>query len=265
MLKQVPIEKLHRYKDQPRRNFDEAALKELAESIKSVGILEPIIVRPSKIRHEEYEIAAGERRWRAAQLAGLSDVLVIVKTISDDVMDLIAIVENVQREPLNAIEEARAYQKLIHDHQYLQAEIASAIGKSESHISHLLNILTLEQRVQQFLEQDQLKLGHGKALASLPKDQQFNVAQLAVKNAWSVRKLEQYVRNLKAATPKKKSMDDPSVTRLQERFSEHLAAPISIKHNSKTNAGKIVISYSSLDELDSILQRSGFHHSEDEY
>ena len=197
-LKQIAIDCLSRGKFQPRRVFAQAALQELADSIKSSGLIQPIVVRP--IDEQHYEIVAGERRWRAAQLAGLDYVTCLVKSFNDEQTAAVSTIENVQREDLNPIEEAKAYQRLIDDFSYLHEEVAAMVGKSRARITNSLRLLRLDEAVQQLLIDGDLSEGHGKAIAGLSLPLQRELAMAAVKQGWSVRKLEQHVKQLSQQT-----------------------------------------------------------------
>lgn len=253
-LQTLPVDMLQRGKYQPRKNMDQQALQELADSIKASGIIQPIVVR--KVGNENYEIIAGERRWRAAQLAGLHEVPVVVRDIDDHQASALALIENIQREDLNALEEALALQRLIHEFTLTHEEVANLVGKSRATITNLLRVLNLNNDVQKLLELNQIELGHAKALLSLTGSQQSQVAQIVVARGFSVRETEHYVRNLLqgVATPEKKTKTlSADVLHVQERLSEVLGAKVNLSYNAK-GKGKIQIQYNNLDELQGILE-----------
>ena len=253
-LKQIPVELLKRGKYQPRRDMDPEALEELAESIRQQGIMQPIIVRP--IENEIFEIIAGERRWRAAQLANLDRVPTIVRDVADDAAVAMALIENIQRENLNSMEEAIALQRLQDEFELTQAEVAEAVGKSRSTVTNLLRLIHLTDEVKLMLEHGDLEMGHGRAMLSLIPEQQIIVAQQVETKGLSVRQTEALVRKLQnektALQTKPTTKPDADVTRLQEDLAERIGAVVKIDHSVK-GKGKLVIKYNSLDELDGIL------------
>jgi ParB family chromosome partitioning protein len=253
-LKQIPVELLKRGKYQPRRDMDPEALEELAESIRQQGIMQPIIVRPAD--NNTYEIIAGERRWRAAQLAGLDRVPTIVRDVPDDAAVAMALIENIQRENLNSMEEAMALQRLQDEFDLTQSEVAEAVGKSRSTVTNLLRLIHLTEEVKLMLEHGDLEMGHGRAMLSLIPEQQVLVARQVEAKGLSVRQTEVLVRkiqNEKSATQTNETKKlDTDVERLQEDLSEKIGAVVKIDHSVK-GKGKLVIKYNSLDELDGIL------------
>jgi ParB family chromosome partitioning protein len=253
-LKQIPVELLKRGKYQPRRDMDPEALEELAESIRQQGIMQPIIVRPAD--NNTYEIIAGERRWRAAQLASLDRVPTIVRDVPDDAAVAMALIENIQRENLNSMEEAIALQRLQDEFDLTQGEVAEAVGKSRSTVTNLLRLIHLTEEVKLMLEHGDLEMGHGRAMLSLIPEQQVLVARQVEAKGLSVRQTEALVRKLqneKATTEAKPiTKPDADVERLQEDLSEKIGAVVKIDHSVK-GKGKLVIKYNSLDELDGIL------------
>lgn len=252
-LKRIPIEYLQPGKYQPRKEFDREHLQELADSIRSQGIIQPLIVRP--LGDRKYEIIAGERRWRAAQLAGLSEVPAITREISDDSAVAMALIENIQRENLNSIEEAEALQRLNHEFAMTHDEIAKMVGKSRSSISNLLRLLSLNSDVKTMLERGDLEMGHAKVVLTLQGEQQSQAAKAIVEKGLSVRDTENYVRKLQEPAPvKTQQRPDPDIIRLQNTLSDTLAASVTIMH-SKNGKGKIIINYNSLDEFDGIVNR----------
>lgn len=248
-LMELPVEFLSRGKYQPRRDMDETALNELAESIKSQGLIQPIIVR--KIE-QGYEIIAGERRWRAAQLAGMTQVPVVIKSIDDEQAMAMALIENVQREDLNPMEEARALQRIHDEFHSTHQEIATAIGKSRAHVSNLIRLNQCHQEVQTLLEHGDIEMGHARALLALPQDAQVKAARVVVAKALTVRATERLVNEL--LTDKKPQVVEESadIRQLESKLSEKLAAKVSIKHQP-SGKGVLSVHYNSLDELDGIL------------
>jgi len=247
----LPIEKLQRGQYQPRQQFGSEQLAELAESIKAQGIIQPIVVR--KLASGQHEIIAGERRWRAAQLAGLDKVPVIVKDMTDEVAMAVALIENIQRQDLNPIEEAAALARLVEEFGLTQQEVAEKLGKSRTTVTNLLRILNLNPEVRLMLEQGKLELGHAKVLLALEGQNQTQVARLASLKGLTVRETEALVK--KALNPSQKSKTaslDPNVKRLKQDLEETLGARVELKHTPK-GKGQLVIHYNSLDELDGIL------------
>lgn len=252
-LREIPVELIQRGKYQPRRDMDQQALEELAESIRQQGIMQPIVVRP--ISESKYEIIAGERRWRASQLAQLDRIPAIVRDVPDEAAVAMALIENIQRENLNAMEEAFALQRLQDEFELTQGEVAEAIGKSRSTVTNLLRLMNLHDDVKLMLEHGDLEMGHGRALLGLPSEDQLAAANQVNTKSMSVRQTEAFVRKLlESPQPKKKSSPakDPNVKQLEEELSEKLGANIEISQGSR-GKGKLVISYNSLDELDGIL------------
>lgn len=242
---------------QPRRDMDEDALNELAASIRAQGILQPILVRP--LASDRYEILAGERRWRAAQKAGLHEVPVIIKDIPDEAAMAIGLIENIQRENLNAIDEAFGLQRLAQEFSLTHQEIAVAIGRSRTTVSNLLRLLNLPVAVQQYLQHGDLEMGHARALLALPGPQQLPAAQHIVEKKWSVRETERYIKKIQqspatpAPTPSIQSIDS-EVSVWQKTLSAQLGAPVKIQSNAQ-GAGKMVIAYRSTDDLKKLFQR----------
>lgn len=257
-LKQIPVELLERGKYQPRREFDPHSLQELSESIRAQGIIEPIIVRP--ISSHLYEIIAGERRWRAAQLAGLREVPCVVRNYTDTQAAEVTLIENIQREDLNPIEEALALQRLLDDFHYTHEELAVAVGKSRATISNCLRLLQLDPRVQQMLVNKFISEGHGKALASLTSlTVQFQIAQKSYQQGWSVRQLEMEVRKLKTTEsgPRKNNSPDPNLYRLQKIIAEHLGTEVLLEANLDKQSGWVKIKYYDHEILSGILLKMG--------
>ena len=247
------IEDVHPNRAQPRTRFDEAALAELAASIAELGVLEPILVR--KRQKGGFEIVAGERRWRAAQRAGLKEVPVFVRELSTEDAFEAALVENLQREDLNPLETARAFARLVEDHGHSQETVAKRVGKDRSTVANALRLLKLPAPVLAMLEDGRLSEGHGRALLGAPDAASIKLlAQEAVKKGWSVRETERQVRaaargaSATKAEPKSKSVN---VKDLESRLSKALGARVAV--DDKKGKGKLVVSYSSYDELDRIL------------
>jgi len=251
-LKELPVEFLQRGQYQPRKDMNPAALDELAESIRRQGIMQPIMVRP--LAKDSYEIVAGERRWRAAQLAGLAAVPVIVKVISDEDAIALALIENIQREDLNAMEEALALTRLQEEFGYTQTEVAEAVGKPRSTVANLMRLTALQSEVALLLERGDIDMGHGRALLGLEGSSQLEVARIVVGKGLTVRQTEALVRQWqnKQQTPVPATGKNPDIQRLEQKLSEQLGAGVIIQHGS-AGKGKMVIRYNSLDELDGIL------------
>ena len=250
-LRNLPVEFLSRGRYQPRTEFDPAALQELADSIRSQGVVQPIVVRPTG--KDSYEIVAGERRWRAAQLAGLAEIPALVREIPDEAAVAIALIENIQREDLNALEEANALKRLVDEFEMTHQEVADAVGRSRASVSNLLRLLDLHPDVKARIGRGELEMGHARALAGLPEARQPEAAAVVANRKLSVRETEALVkRMLQEPVEKPAARLDPNVRRLQEDLSERLGAAVQIQHGAK-GGGKLVIQYASLDELDGIL------------
>ncbi|OUS10734.1 chromosome partitioning protein ParB [Gammaproteobacteria bacterium 53_120_T64] len=252
-LRELPVEFLQRGKYQPRKDMNPAALDELAESIRRQGIMQPIMVRPLA-QPDSYEIVAGERRWRAAQLVGLAAVPVIVKEVSDEDAIALALIENIQREDLNAMEEAQALTRLQQEFGYSQNKVAEAVGKPRSTVANLMRLTALQPEVALLLERGDIDMGHGRALLGLQDASQLEVARIVVGKGLTVRQTEALVRQWQnkkqlIAPPTSKN---PDIKRLEQKLSEQLGAGVAIQH-STAGKGKMVIRYNSLDELDGIL------------
>jgi ParB family chromosome partitioning protein len=250
--RELPVDLVQRGKYQPRRDMDPESLQELADSIKAQGVMQPILVRA--ISDKKYEIIAGERRWRATQLAGLESIPVIVRNVSDEAAIAMALIENIQREDLNPIEEATSLQRLQQEFELTQQEVATAVGKSRSTVANLMRLMTLEGDVRRLLEHGDLEMGHARALLALSGADQSQGARTVVAKGMTVRQTESMVRSLlenKKEPPTEKTID-PNITHLQNELSEKIGAKVQIKHTAK-GKGKVVLSYNSLDELDGIL------------
>ena len=252
-LQQLPIELLHPGKYQPRKDMSDEALIELSNSIKSQGIIQPIIVR--KIDDEKYEIIAGERRWRASQLAKLDIVPCLIKDVPDESAVAIALIENIQREDLNAMEEAIALERLLSEFELTHQEVADVVGKSRTTISNLLRLNNLQNEVKTFLEHGDLEMGHARALLALFDDEQINTARIVVAKELTVRETESLIKKIQEpAKPAKEKVIDPDTQSLEQNLSEKLGSQVQINHNKK-GKGKLVISYTNLEELDGIVAR----------
>lgn len=252
-LKKLSIEKLQPGRYQPRRHINKEALKELASSIRSQGIIQPIVVR---CLGTHYEIIAGERRWRAAQLAGLKEIPVVIRSISDQAAIAISLIENIQRQNLNVIEEGVALQRLLNEFSMTHEEVAEAIGKSRASVTNLLRLLKLNADVRQLLEEGHLNMGHARALLAVEGVRQSNIAKDIVNKGLSVRETEKLIRQLQENGKSQilRTFSDPDVARLQKDLSDKLGATVAIRHNLK-GKGKLIIHYNSTDELEGILER----------
>lgn len=250
----IPVEFCQRGKYQPRRDMHPEALEELAESIKSQGVMQPIVVR--QIGVDKYEIVAGERRWRATQLAGLESIPAIIRDIPDEAAIAMALIENIQREDLNPIEEAVALKRLQDEFELTHQEVAQAVGKSRTTVTNLLRLIALTDEVKTLLEHGDLEMGHARALLTLSPEDQRAIARTVVAKGLSVRQTETLVRQFQEDKKKdgQKASHEPSadIRRLQESLSDTLGAGVEIQHGAR-GKGKLVISYNSLDELDGIL------------
>ena len=251
-LQNLSITQLQPGKYQPRTNMDQTALAELAESIKAQGIMQPILVRP--VVDDRYEIIAGERRWRAAQLAGLNEVPVLVRKVADEAALAMSLIENIQRENLNPLEQALGIQRLISEFGMTHQTAGEALGNSRSTISNLLRLLNLSAPVQEMMMQGKIDMGHGRALLPLDAAQQIRIANVIAQKQLSVRETEKLVHQLEHPAAKKVKKPDRDLLRLQEDVSERLGAQVAIKPK-KNGQGNIVIHYTSLDQLDDILSK----------
>ena len=258
-LRDIPVELLQRGQYQPRVDMRQDTLDDLAASIKAQGVVQPIVVRPiaSSGGEKRYEIIAGERRWRAAQLAGLAEVPAVVREIPDEAAIAMALIENIQRENLNPLEEARALDRLIREFGLTHAEAAQAVGRSRASVSNLLRLQDLSEKVKPMLEDRQFEMGHARALLSIQNPtQQLDAARQVVRKGLSVRETERLVRRMLDGGKKparKAPAQSADVRRLEIEVSEKLGAKVSVQHTAK-GTGKLVISYNSLDELDGILK-----------
>ncbi|HAZ80482.1 MAG TPA: chromosome partitioning protein ParB [Porticoccaceae bacterium] len=254
VLLQLPVEFLQRGKYQPRRDLDPVALQELAQSITQQGVMQPIVVR--KISNDKYEIIAGERRWRATQQAGLDTIPAVIRKLTDEAAIAMALIENIQREDLNAIEESRALIRLQDEFSLTQQQVADAVGKSRSAVTNLMRLASLDSAVQKQLELGELELGHAKCLLSLQNNDQVVAGRQVAADSMSVRQTELLVKKIQSQNTgtvfeSKKSVD-PDLLRIQEQLSEKIGAPVVINHSAK-GKGSLIIKYYSLDELEGIL------------
>ena len=255
-LQQLRIDRIRPGKYQPRLTMDPERLQELAASIKAQGLIQPIIVRG--IGSDSYELIAGERRWRAAKMAGLAEIPALVRTVGDQAVVAMALIENIQREELTPLEEAHALQRLIGEFSYTHQQTADAIGRSRASVSNLLRLLDLPEPIRQLLEQHRLEMGHARALLTLEPGLAVGLARKAAEHGWSVRELEEAARRAQTA-PKGKAKKiaakrDPNIETLERELAEKLAAKVSIQHG-RGGRGRLVIAYHSVDELDGILER----------
>ena len=253
-LKNIPVDLIQRGKYQPRTDMHEEALEELAASIRVQGVMQPIVVRP--ISSDKYEIIAGERRWRATQIAGLDSIPAIIKPVGDEAAIAMSLIENIQRENLNPIEEAMALKRLQDEFELTQQEVADAVGKSRATVTNLMRLIGLTIDVRRMLEHGDLEMGHARALLSLPDIQQSEAARSVVGKGLSVRQTESLVRRLIAEAGSSNSastkMVDPDIKNLEESLADKLGAKVMIQHTVK-GKGRLVLKYNSLDELDGIL------------
>jgi ParB family transcriptional regulator, chromosome partitioning protein len=257
ILCQLPIKQIQRGKYQPRREMDPLALEELSQSIRHQGIIQPIVVRPLSVPHT-FEIIAGERRWRAAQLAGLTEIPALIRDIPDETAIALALIENIQRQDLNPIEEALALQQLIKECGLTHQQVADSIGKSRTTVTNLLRLLALPEEVQTMLMHGQLEMGHARTLITLPSTLQLHAAQLIHSRHLSVREAETLVRQLQENTPKntKKSLLDDHLSHLQMRLSQQSGWNVRIQPSNKDKkTGKIVIHYGSEEEFNEIVEQ----------
>ena len=255
-LAEIPVEWIQPGKYQPRRIIDDEALQELASSIRAQGVMQPIVLR--SIGENRYEIIAGERRWRATQLAGLDKIPCVIKEVNDEAAVAMSLIENIQREDLNPMEEALALQRLIEEFDLTHQQVAEAVGKSRAAVSNFLRLINLAPEVTQMLVHGDIEVGHARALLSLTDDQQGKIAREIASSGLNVRQAEALVRKLTSSegkAPQAKKVDSDT-KQLENRLSANLGQPVEIKHTAK-GRGKLVIKYSSLDELDGVLSRFG--------
>lgn len=256
-LEEIPIEFIQPGKYQPRTYFAEDSIAELSDSIKAQGVIQPIVLRP--IADDRYEIIAGERRWRAAQLAGIDKIPAVIRTVDDESALAMSLIENIQREDLNPLEEATALKRLIDDFQFTHQEVADAVGKSRSAVTNTLRLTQLALPVAEMLVAGDLEMGHARALLTLESNEQVKVAKQVIARGLNVRQTEELVRiaGKIAEGAGEKPGPDPDTRRLEQNLGQTLGQPVQIKH-TKRGAGRLVISYNSLDELDGILTKMGY-------
>ena len=263
-IKHLPVEFIQPGQYQPRKDMHQEALEELAASIKAQGLMQPIVIRPISSKESNndsggarYEIIAGERRWRATQLAGLDTVPVIIRDVPDDAAIAMALIENIQRENLNSMEEAQALHRLQQEFELTQQEVGDAVGKSRATVANLLRLMQLNDDVKILLERGDIEMGHAKALLGLQDQKQSEAARHVVAKDMTVRQTEAYVRNVQdeansGVQGKEKPRANPDIQRLERTLGERLGANVAIQHSAK-GKGKLVINYNNLDELDGIL------------
>jgi len=260
-LANLALDLVQRGRYQPRVDMRPESLQELADSIRAQGVVQPIVVRPLTVTHAgepaRYEIIAGERRWRAAQIAGLHEIPAVIRRVSDHAAIAMSLIENIQRENLNPLEEARALDRLIREFEMTHQSAADAVGRSRAAVSNLLRLLELAEEVKALVEQRQLEMGHARALLGLAAGrQQIEVAALVAKKGLSVRETEALVRRLVdgsgESAPRGEARIDPNIRKLEQDLAEKLGAKVLLQH-ATSGRGKLVINYNSLDELDGIL------------
>jgi ParB family chromosome partitioning protein len=252
----LPVSALQPGKYQPRTRMDQEALNALAASIKAQGVMQPILVRP--LPDGQHEIIAGERRWRAARLAGLAIVPVLVRNIPDQQALAVALIENIQREDLNVLEEAIGLERLIREFSLTHQAVADAVGRSRAAVSNLLRLLELPPPVRELLGEGRIEMGHARALLVLPAQQQLTLARDAAQQGWSVREVERRVGDLLKKTmpgSRKSARKDPDVLRLEEELSQQLGTSVQIVTSARKRQGKLVIAYHTLEQLDGLLAR----------
>jgi ParB family chromosome partitioning protein len=253
-LRNLPLDLIRPGRFQPRSVFDQEKLSELADSIRAQGVVQPVVVRPLD-EGEGFELIAGERRWRAAQIAGLERIPAVVREVSDEVSVAMSLIENIQRENLNPLEEAAALRRLIDDFRMTHQEAADAVGRSRAAVSNLLRLLELMQEVKDMVDMRLIEMGHARALLSLDDELQVQGAREVVRKRLSVRDTENLVRRLRQSKKQKgQRRVDPDILRLQNQLGEALGARVRIQHQA-SGKGKLVISYNSADEFEGILER----------
>ena len=256
-LRQLPVSRIRKGRYQPRTRMDEASLKELAASISAQGIIQPLLVRETA--GGAYELIAGERRWRAAQLAGLTEVPAVIRRVPDEAALAVGLIENIQRENLSPIEEATGLKRLLDEFGLTHQQVAEAVGRSRVAVSNLLRLLKLDPGVREHLDAGHIEAGHARAILGLPREQQGLAAQAVMQRRLSVRQAEQLVRRMLQPenadqNRTRQSVKGGDIQRLEEEFSERLAAPVHLESRDG-KSGRLVIGYNSLDELDGILSR----------
>ena len=255
LLREMPIDIIKPGKYQPRVDMHTESLEELANSIRAQGVVQPIVVRPLG-KSGKYEIIAGERRWRATQLAGLHEIPVVIRDVPDEAAIAMALIENIQRENLNPIEESRSLQRLIEEFEMTHQEAADAVGRSRAAVSNLLRLLTLNEDVKRLLEHGDIEMGHARALLALEGERQSKAAREVASRGMSVREAEQLVRRINSQSDKQDDREikvDPDIQRLQQDLADRIGAKVVFQHGAK-GKGRMVIHYNSLDELDGIME-----------
>jgi len=252
-LNEIPVDQICRGRYQPRREMDNETLEELANSIRAQGVMQPIVIRPVETG---YEIIAGERRWRAAQMAGLDAIPAVIRDVPDEAAIAMALIENIQRENLNPVEEAIALQRLQQEFELSQQEVAEAVGKSRSAVANLLRLLNLSDEVKTFLERGDIEMGHARALLPLSAELQLQAAREVVAKGLSVRDAEALARRLQQPTSEQKQAEaaNEHLSQIAQQLSEHFAAKVTLSGNAK-GRGKITINFKDSDELESILSK----------
>ena len=257
----IALDKIQPNRYQPRKHIAADGLQKLADSIKQQGVLQPIVVREQSGGSGSYELIAGERRWRAAQLANINKIPAVVKKVDEHTAAAIALIENIQREDLTAIEEALAIKQLLVKFDMTHEQVATAIGRSRPAVSNLLRLLELAPEVRDWLAEGKLEMAHARTLLQLDKAEQADTARFVMQHKMSVREVEDYIRKIlnkkkeKKKTTKKKITADAETIELERHLSEHLGATVKIKYSKKNGNGSLIIYYTSLDELDSILDK----------
>ncbi|UOP05063.1 ParB/RepB/Spo0J family partition protein [Conchiformibius kuhniae] len=259
-LSTVPIGRVRPGRYQPRVQMDNDALQELAESIRAQGVIQPVVVR--ELGGREYELIAGERRWRAAQMAGLDEIPVVIKNTDDKTAMAMGLIENIQRENLNPIEEAQGFKRLIDEFELTHETVAEVVGRSRSAISNSLRLLKLPEPVQEMLFDRQLEMGHARAIVNLSVEEQLDLANKAVRHGWSVREMERRSRQVETYVPPPPRRLDPDVGRLADSLTEHLGVPAQIQTRDRKK-GKIVLHFDSADAFDGLMARLGVAYEED--
>ncbi len=254
-LNRLPVDLIQRGRYQPRREFDPDSLRELADSIAAQGVIQPIVVRP--VENDRYELIAGERRWRAAQQAGLDEIPVVIKDVTEEAAMAMGLIENIQREDLNPLEEANALSRLLLEFELTHQAVAKAVGKSRTTVTNLLRLLELNEDVKRLVETGRLEMGHARSLLGLKGKKQTEAANKVVSQGLSVRETERLVRRLQGQEEQPKKVqtsveEDPDIRRLLSDLTDRLGAKVNLQQNAK-GKGKLVISYNSLDELEGIL------------
>ena len=253
-LRYLPVATIRPGRYQPRTNMDETALTELADSIRTHGVVQPIVVRETPAG--DYELIAGERRWRAAQMAGLDVIPSVVRRVADEIALAVGLIENIQRENLNPVEEANGLRRLLDEFGLTHQQVADSIGRSRAAVSNLLRLLNLDPAVRVHLENGRLEAGHARAILSLPREQQLAAADTVIQQRFSVRQTEQLVRRYLSGKRKEKrktAPKDADLRQLEEELSQQLAATVSLEQRGQ--GGRVIIEYNSLDELEGILER----------